>query len=562
MMNDTPWTQVFGFSVLDHVPVGCCVLNARMEVVFWNKVLERWTHIDRWDILHRPVTEIFPQLGQRHYKIRLKGIFLGGPPLILSSHLHGQIFPSTCADGHRRLQQTTVTSIPTHDGSGCLACLAVEDVSEVTRRIADLRRTRDQARRAFEVKSQFMATMSHELRTPLNSILLMSRVLMENREGHFSEADTQSLGIVHQSGEALLQLVDDILDLSKVEAGKREAARESLDLRALLQEVVDSTGPLVTHAGLDFQFSCAEDVPRMVVTDAQALTRILRNLLSNAAKFAGKGTVALRVGLEPPVWLEGGRNMPPWLTLSVQDQGPGIALDKQEAVFEPFCQEDQTISRRYGGTGLGLSISRQLADLLGGRLSLVSEPGKGAAFTLHLPLQAHTAAGAGGDKESRFRIESTLGPEAPPASSGPEGAPAEPVVPQESRHLEGRTILLVGEDMRELFTLSGVLEGVKARVLTARSVARARALLQEDDSVEVMVMNVSSCSSDHWDEAGKTALRQLAIGEGVDIICTAQAGGEDLPETCRDCTFARPILHEDLLSNPVETIEKALLQQI
>ena len=565
--GESPWTQVFGFSVLDHVPVGCCVLNSQMEVVFWNKVLERWTDIDRWDILYQPVTSFFPNLKNPHYRVRFQGVFRGGPPLILSSHLHGQIFPSLCADGRSRLQHTTVTSIPSHDGTGCLACLAVEDVSEVTRRIADLRETRDQARnlaaearQAYEVKSQFLATMSHELRTPLNSILLLSRVLMENKEGRFNEADTTSLGIVNQSGRALLQLVDDILDLSKVEAGKGSVVLEQVDLRPLVDDLLREVGPLLTHKGLELQCRFADRVPDRIVTDQQAVTRILRNLLSNAAKFAETGTVHLRAELQSPGWLEEDRDGQRWLALSVQDQGPGISREKHGVVFEPFCQEDQTISRRFGGTGLGLSISRQLAELLGGRLILNSEPGQGATFTLFLPLEG--SASAGGDaakgippaRALPLDAEEEVLPELPPQKCPGEETPLA------SDHLDGRTVLLAGDDMRDVFTLSGALERVQAKVLTARSFAAARDVLNSGLEIDLLIMNISGCPSQD-DEKAVAEIRRQVQSLDLPVVCTAWQQSGDGESICEKCLVARRVDRQELLTRPVATIECALLQK-
>jgi signal transduction histidine kinase len=559
------WNQVFGFSVLDHVPVGCCVLNSRMEVVFWNKVLERWTHIDRWDILHRKVGEFFPQLEEPHYRIRFWSVFRGGPPLIFSHHLHGQIFPSTCADGRGRLQHTTVTSIPTHDGAGGLACLAVEDVSQVTRRMVELRETRDQAeklareaRRAYEVKSQFLANMSHELRTPLNSILLLSRLLLESEEGRFDEAAVGNLTTILQSGQALLELVDDILDLSKVEAGKHQVTLEPVDLQAQIQGLVRATGPLVTHKGLDFRLELDPDLPEKVMTDPQALQQILRNLLSNSSKFAEEGEVVLRAELCRPPWLGEGEDGAGWLAISVQDHGPGIARDKQEAIFEPFTQEDQTISRNYGGTGLGLTISRQLAVMLGGRLELQSEPGLGATFTLYLPLDRSAVAAPGrtGSPQRReFADESATLPLDEPG----EGAAAEGER-WESDKLTGLRILLADDNMRDLFTLSGVLEGLGAQVVTARSYSATREALQKGTGMDLVVMNIQSCVQE--DQETMQEIQKVVRASRIPMVCTSRQTDERVRAFCGKCAVSKKVAKADLLTDPVATLEAILLLKV
>ena len=377
----SPWSQVFGFAALDHVPVGSCGLNSRMEVVFWNKILERWTGINRWDILHHEIAEFFPHLGQLHYRLRLEEIFKGGPPLVLSSQLHGQIFPSTCANGMARLQHTTVTSIPTHDGSGCLACFAVEDVSEVTRRIADLRETRDkaealaaEARRANAAKSEFLANMSHELRTPLNAIIGFSRLMKRKLKGTLPDRQQKNLDLIEQSGEQLLALVNDLLDFERIEAGKLTIHRSETELAPLLEGLAVTLVPAAEEKGLKLVFE-SRDLPTAILTDKDRLRQILTNLLTNAIRYSDQGTITVTSASEGEQ-----------LKFTVSDQGVGMTDEQLEKIFDPFHQVDASHTRERGGVGLGLAIVSRLVRLLRGEISVTSAKGKGSCFTVSLPV--------------------------------------------------------------------------------------------------------------------------------------------------------------------------------
>ena len=229
--------------------------------------------------------------------------------------------------------------------------------------------------RASRYKSEFLANMSHELRTPLNSSLILARLLSENPKGNLTDEQVRFAQAIHSAGNDLLNLINDILDISKVEAGKLELVPEQVTLAALVDALKTSFEPLAGQKKLGFEVRIAPGTPASLLTDRQRVEQILKNLLSNAVKFTESGTVCLLVAAE-----NGGG-----VTLAVQDSGIGIRQDQQDIIFEAFRQADGTTSRRYGGTGLGLSISRDLSLLLGGSISVQSVPGKGSTFTLHLP---------------------------------------------------------------------------------------------------------------------------------------------------------------------------------
>lgn len=232
-------------------------------------------------------------------------------------------------------------------------------------------------------KSEFLANMSHELRTPLNSILLLSRLLGENHDQNLKTDQVEYARVIQSSGHSLLLLIDDILDLSKIESGKMDLEYERVPLSDITQDMQIIFEPLAREKGIDFAVQTQESLPSTIETDKQRLEQIIKNLLSNAIKFTSTGRVEL--SLSPSPILEG------FINISVTDSGIGIADEKQKMIFEAFQQADGSTRRKYGGTGLGLSISRQLALLLQGNISLSSELGRGSVFTLSIPIRKETA---------------------------------------------------------------------------------------------------------------------------------------------------------------------------
>lgn len=237
-------------------------------------------------------------------------------------------------------------------------------------------------------KSEFLSTMSHELRTPLNSILILSSNLAGNKKGNLDAKQIEHCQVIHSAGSDLLTLINDILDLSKVEEGKLQIVLEELPMDILQRNIQLNFEHVAKAKNVEFGISIADNLPKTFVTDRQRLEQILKNLLSNAFKFTEKGGVYLEITRPTPAMLSYIPDFSPasTLALTVRDSGIGIPKEKQHLVFEAFQQVDGTTSRKYGGTGLGLTISRQLAKLLKGDLLITqSEPGKGSSFTLFLP---------------------------------------------------------------------------------------------------------------------------------------------------------------------------------
>ncbi|MFF0725958.1 HAMP domain-containing protein [Streptomyces sp. NPDC004134] len=258
---------------------------------------------------------------------------------------------------------------------------------ELQRSNAELEEKASLLATSSQYKSDFLANMSHELRTPLNSLLILAQLLADNADGRLSDQEVEFAGTIYQAGSDLLQLINDILDLSKVEAGRIDVRPQRIPLAKLLDYVRATFRPLTVDRGLGFEVTVGDDVPAELHTDQQRIQQVLRNLLSNAVKFTSRGGVELRVERVPSEEFTEDtlRDAETVLAFSVKDTGIGIPAEKLDVVFEAFQQSDGTTNRKYGGTGLGLSISREIAGLLGGRIDAESEEGVGSRFTLYVP---------------------------------------------------------------------------------------------------------------------------------------------------------------------------------
>ncbi len=272
-------------------------------------------------------------------------------------------------------------------------------LAEQNKKVEQKNREVEQARQAIEekaeqlavsskYKSEFLANMSHELRTPLNSLLILAKLLADNKDGNLTEKQVEFAQTILSSGTDLLNLINDVLDLSKVEAGKMEIDATDLRLAEVRDFVDRNFRPVAEQKDLKLAIEIAPELPAAVHTDGQRMQQVLKNLLSNAFKFTSRGGVTLRIERPAPGTrfghpaLAAAQNV---VAFAVQDTGIGIAGEKQKLIFEAFQQEDGTTSRKFGGTGLGLSISREIAHLLGGEIQVQSQQGEGSTFTFFLP---------------------------------------------------------------------------------------------------------------------------------------------------------------------------------
>ncbi len=242
---------------------------------------------------------------------------------------------------------------------------------------------------ASQYKSEFLANMSHELRTPLNSLLILSKLLGNNKKGNLTDEQVKSINIIHKSGNDLLNLINEILDLSKIEAGKMTYDFAEVMSEEIVTEINHGFIPVAENKGLALELKLSKNFPKIIYTDRQRLLQIIKNLLSNAFKFTNSGSIKVNFNLpdDSVRFLNPELNSQNTYFISVEDSGVGIPKSKTEAIFEAFQQADGSISRRFGGTGLGLSISKQLAFVLGGEIHVESKEGIGSVFTLYLPLE-------------------------------------------------------------------------------------------------------------------------------------------------------------------------------
>jgi signal transduction histidine kinase/HAMP domain-containing protein/ActR/RegA family two-component response regulator len=313
-------------------------------------------------------------------------------------------------------------------------------------------------------KSEFLANMSHELRTPLNSLLILSQVLAENRDQNLTPEQVKFAQTVYTSGHELLALINEILDLSKVEAGKMPIVPKSFVLGDLREYLEQNFRHVANQRSLNFEIRMDESLPRTLFTDLGRLQQILKNLLSNAFKFTSKGGVTVRISQRTD---ERGN---PGVSFAVHDTGIGIPADKQRLIFEAFQQADGTTSRKYGGTGLGLTISREIAKLLGGSIDVRSVPGEGSTFTLTVP-------------------EAYSGQE--PAQKEDPGTGEDQEVPPlpEDVDFSGTRVLLVDDDLRNIFAIRTVLEARGIQVLHASNGRLALEMLVKHPEINLVLMD-------------------------------------------------------------------------
>ena len=294
---------------------------------------------------------------------------------------------------------------------------------------------RKQVEEANRLKSEFLSNMSHELRTPLNSVLTLSKILSMEMEGQLSAEQSEYLEVIHRSGKNLLELINDILDLSKIESGNMPLRPNWVKVNTLVAAILEQLKPIADHKGLSIVNELPEDLPR-IETDKPRLQRILQNLLNNAVKFTEQGSVTLQTGWDDE-----------YLSIEIMDTGIGIAEEELSCIFDEFRQLDGSISRNYEGTGLGLAIARKSANLIHGRLSVESEPGRGSKFTLVLPEKW-----MGPEERGEFAVHNSPEKDFPGqnAASPPSAA----------------TILLVEDNRDNLLTIKAILKD-KYRIIEA-----------------------------------------------------------------------------------------------
>ncbi|MGH8891534.1 MAG: ATP-binding protein, partial [Acidothermaceae bacterium] len=337
-----------------------------------------------------------------------------------------------------------------------------------------------------QYKSEFLANMSHELRTPLNSLLILAKLLADNPQSNLTDKQIEFARTIYSAGSDLLVLINDILDLSKVEAGKMDVHPAPVLLGKVCDYVDSTFRPLAEEKGLDLVVEIDDGLPAAVVTDEQRLHQVLKNLLSNALKFTESGSVRLSVRQAPSDMLfsTATLNDHTVVAFSVTDTGIGVPPDKLKFIFEAFQQADGTTSRKYGGTGLGLSISREIARLLGGAIAVTSEAGKGSTFTLYVPVVYPFD-----EREALSALPPMPARRIPKQTPMLSDATSDPVPLTGPDPLQGATVLVVDDDVRNVFALTSALELHGMTVLYADNGRAGITLLQEHPEVDLVLMD-------------------------------------------------------------------------
>jgi len=396
-------------------------------------------------------------------------------------------------------------------------------------------------------KSEFLANMSHELRTPLNSILILSEMLAENSQSNLSDEEAEFAKVIHSSGEDLLALINDILDISKVEAGKLDISFDEMNMSEVPVQIEQTFAPVATKKKLQFHISKEKNVTDVFYTDEKRFQQILKNLLSNAFKFTEQGSVNL--GIKQLGQEQLTTNMQDlsadWLEITVTDTGIGIPKDKHQLIFESFQQGDGATVRKYGGTGLGLSICKELARLLGGWVSLHSEEGQGSTFTLTIPSLPN------GIEEQKY-----LGLAIHGVGTANEVEEQEQLseIREFSQHeievFRGKNILIVDDDYRNIYALKNALEKRGMNILVAKDGVECLDILQTNDEIDLILIDIMMPNLDGY-ETMSIIRKQLKITDLPIIALTAKAMKNDRDKSLEAGAsdyISKPLNLEQLIS--------------
>lgn len=388
--------------------------------------------------------------------------------------------------------------------------------------------SKKEAEDANASKSKFLANISHELRTPLNSLLLLSQNLRKNNTKNLTAKQVKHVNVIHNSGTELLELIEDLLDYSKIDSNQMTMQLDKLDLQDMSEYILDVFEPQTDEVGLDFTLTIDEKLPRNFVTDKQRLYQIIKNLISNAIKFTAKGSISVCIKSQSSL-----DDHTDQIKISVSDTGIGIDAEAQNLIFKTFTQGDENISRKYGGTGLGLSISKELANLLGGDITVESNLGNGSTFNLLLPLQTEPDLDEFDECEN-FIIESK-------STNKKENG-------DNSRHenlaLKGKTMLLVDDDERNIFSLSEILKQYGIKSVIAKSGVKAIEELKKRSDIDLVLMDMMMPGMDGDDAISR--IRFMAKYEHLPIISLT---ANSLPIDRQKCMDAGA---NDHLTKPID----------
>ncbi len=412
-------------------------------------------------------------------------------------------------------QQLTLQSRELQEKNSTLA-LAKQ---EIDKRAKDLEK-------ASKYKSEFLANMSHELRTPLNSIILLSKLLSMNSDEKLDEESVKKVSVINRAGNDLLLLINDILDLTKIESGKMELVISELSCEDILEDMKGLFGALAEEKGVEFIIN--DNFKSAFATDSVKLSQVLKNLLSNAFKFTKEGSVILDISLRDED-----------IMISVKDTGIGIQDDKINTIFDAFKQVDGSISREFGGTGLGLSISKTIVELLHGHIFVESAFGKGTTFTVTLPM-AHEA--------SEVKIPHSIKEEIHGSNQELISLVSDDSFLFNGDELSNKNILIVDDDSRNIFTLTSVLENLNAEVYSAFNGKEAIEILEKEKKIDIVLMDIMMPVMD-----GLNAIRSIRLKDkNIPIIAitakTMQQDKQDCLDAGASDYLPKPLEHGALIS--------------
>ncbi|MGG1636930.1 response regulator [Paenibacillus sp. NRS-1760] len=405
---------------------------------------------------------------------------------------------------------------------------AEQKTKELEKAKEELEAYSEQLKQSSQYKSNFLANMSHELRTPLNSILILSQLLAEN-ENHTLNSDEEGYAkVINTSGKDLLTLIDDILDLSKVEAGKLILTMDEVNVSEIPEHMKLLFQPVAEQKEIAFHINVNANVPQLLYTDGQRLQQILKNLLSNAFKFTEKGSVTLdiqKAGSHEVEKLVPAHINKDVLAISVTDTGIGIPLDKQQLIFEAFQQVDGETNRQYGGTGLGLSICNEFTKLLGGSIVLESSPKKGSTFTLYVPSLPDM------EKEQLVSLhqEVAAASETVVIDASPDIADDHNISDlseDECTLFKGKKVLLVEDDSRNVFALVKALENKAFNVTVASNGRQCLDIIKEQSDFDIVLMDIMMPIMDGF-ETMKIIRQDTEMKDTPIIALTAKAMKSD-----------------------------------
>ncbi|MDG5789953.1 ATP-binding protein [Evansella sp. AB-P1] len=404
----------------------------------------------------------------------------------------------------------------------------------------DLERRNREIQLSSKYKSEFLANMSHELRTPLNSILILSQLLHENNDQNLTKKQVEHAETIYTSGKDLLDLINDILDLSKIESGKIDIYPEELEISNVKAFVERQFSHVAQQKGVNFNIKIEHDTPSIIYTDDQRLKQILKNLLSNAFKFTKEGNVDLHIK-------RGSNDVNSKVIFSIRDTGIGISTEKQKSIFEAFYQGDGTTTRKYGGTGLGLSISKELSTLLGGYIEVESKEGKGSSFLLHLPdLSSQIDEAVIDMDEIAVTSEEPLNDRFDSQSNITviHHNKTEKDIENTKELLENKVVLIVDDDMRNVFALTTALEMNKIKVLFAENGKEAIDMLNKNPAISIVLMDIMMPIMDGYEAMKK--IREREEWSDLPIIALTAKAMKNDREKCLQAGAS------DYISKPVD----------